>query len=357
MPQEAFAEPHERLQSRGDAGGRPFLQVVLGFSLRLVLVEGDYLLLQEVRRIHVVVRLLESGDPRPAPVVEVDVGLEQEEPAALQVEVHHLVGLSVVFRAPQLLQRVTGVLEHVELVRDDGGVRKELPDRALVDAPEVACDDFHAFAPLLPLRLEERIDGLPVPALEHVDHAFARVVVEDGRVDMALADRDLVDAEDLAGPVRRDQLALGEELLVDAAHGLVVQPVVAGHGGDARVVAFRGEIGPEPVGLPRMRRQPRDLLDVHLPTVRTADAHRREAPEEAVRPERDVLDAPPRHRIVGEEAGLPAVHARVRRPVPALEVDEHIPLVRLGVADVVLGQLISLYEFDNLILRHVGSFL
>ena len=97
-----------------DAGGGPLVEVGFGIRPAFEAVDGEHLLLEEVARVEVGVRLLQLLYAPFAPVVEVRVRLEYEEPAFLQVELR-LPALPRVFASPQLVKRVAGVFEHVEL--------------------------------------------------------------------------------------------------------------------------------------------------------------------------------------------------------------------------------------------------
>ena len=355
MAQKPAAEVDKRRKFRRYARRRPSIEEPFCGLGGFLGVERKRLLLEEIRRVDVLVGRLELLYPLEAFRIKVDVVPLYEEPRLLEVE-HRLVLLFGVFASSHLVQRIAGVLEHVELVGHNGRVRKIPAHGSPVCPPQIRRDDLDAITPLLAHAFEETTHDIPASPLHHANDALVVMAVEERGVDVALLYRNLVDCKFLAGLAGCDGLPLRKEFPVDPAHGLVVQGELPGDGGNTRIVALARNEEAKPVGLSGVGREAWDLLDMNRAAVRAMDPSGLETPKKPVGANRHILHRTGLEGVVVEKCLLSAVCAGIVHVVPPLQVDGYGigKLIKVKIYKFILGQLTALNKFDKLCIRHMG---
>src|SRR4051794_5341803 len=230
------------------------------------------------------------------------VPLPLDEPAPLSRE-------PGVLAPPHLVHGRPKVLHDVELVVDDpslrgvalleGGVAERLPHVHDGQADLSALLRAEPGVELVQARLGAVLATEP-------DRPATLQVADDDAVAVALADGDLVDADDPRSGAACPAELLPHVLLVQLLDGVPLQVQLLGDGLYGALPAPPADVEGESLGVQRIVRQPVQALALHATTLGAVDPANRELEVDPPVAARDVPDAP--ESLIVEGATVPPAH-------------------------------------------------
>src|SRR5262245_25278905 len=275
-------------------GVAPVVEEAAGPALPLVVPELAERLLEDVGGVEPAVGGQEQLQ-RLTPFVA-EVGGRREQRVLLAFDEAVVVaGDAGIFALADLVQGLAQVTEHVELVVEDASLRRVARlERGRAECLPHVHDreaDFPALFGAEPgIELVQALLGA-VRAAEP-DWPAADQVADHDPVGVALADADLVDADDRGGGVAGAAQLLVHVLFVQVLDGLPVQAQLAGHIPEGRCPTAPPDEEGEAFGVEGVVGQPAELLLLHGAAPPAVDAPDFDLQEDPGVPAGEVADAP-----------------------------------------------------------------
>lgn len=262
----------ERAKPLPAEGAAPCLEELPRPRDAAVLPELPELLLQHVGCVQPLVRREQGREGASlfgaeiGPMGEQDVLLALDELSVVAIRQPFVLGL------PDLIHRLAQLPQDMELVVENGGLRRVPLRRVAEGPPHVHDRDLDRLTPggaELGVELgHARVRPIHAP---EPDRASDLQVTDDDPVDMAFANGDFVDADD----ARRWRPCAVELLLhighVHGLHGMPIEPQVGRHFSERHATTQLPHVPREPPRVVRVLGEPRQPLLFHATTRRTAD--------------------------------------------------------------------------------------